>query len=449
MQYRMSRKMRLILAVILLYGGLFLPLQGKIWQNGQEWTAFADSLSGAGDPIGEAWARMSAGRAFLSEGKNAEALAAFQMCVPTYEALEDHRQLAACYLGFAEGHLALGEMDEAGQFLGVASHNLDMSPDPLLRAKALYLQELSDLEPAIAVNLLAGKLQEHPSIGAAPALPPLNLSEMNAEGLISPWWLLAAIPLIILPFFLWYFATQGAKAERTNHAQTEKLRQEIAAKASQMERENAGLRSQIRKLEDAEAQILEKADGLETDLSQQIAEKQLAQQSLSDLRIAHSQEIGTLRKSHQMQLDEIQSGEKKRLLDAILQSMLGVGLAWEPIKTGWEELRSSLGEKVQSTEKVQHFNQLIQSSDPIEWTSFERQFELRFPGFSIRLLAKYPSLTAHDIRICCLLRLDLHSKEMAHLLQITSHAVDVARYRLRKKLDLERNQSFLEILEKI
>ena len=48
----------------------------------------------------------------------------------------------------------------------------------------------------------------------------------------------------------------------------------------------------------------------------------------------------------------------------------------------------------------------------------------------------HPSLTANDLRLCAYLRLNLASKEIAPLLNISPRSVEVKRYRLRKKMDL-------------
>ena len=50
---------------------------------------------------------------------------------------------------------------------------------------------------------------------------------------------------------------------------------------------------------------------------------------------------------------------------------------------------------------------------------------------------KHPNLTPNDLKLCVYLRLNLSSKEIAPLLNISHRSVEIKRYRLRKKLDLE------------
>ena len=56
--------------------------------------------------------------------------------------------------------------------------------------------------------------------------------------------------------------------------------------------------------------------------------------------------------------------------------------------------------------------------------------------FYSSLKEKYPKLSAKEIRLCGLIRLDLSSKEIASILNISSKSVEMNRYRLRKKMQL-------------
>jgi len=72
-----------------------------------------------------------------------------------------------------------------------------------------------------------------------------------------------------------------------------------------------------------------------------------------------------------------------------------------------------------------------------DWIQFESYFNSAHQNFMDRLQEKYPSITSGDLRTCCLLRMNLSTKEMASLLNISVRAVELRRYRLRKKLNLE------------
>jgi DNA-binding CsgD family transcriptional regulator len=49
---------------------------------------------------------------------------------------------------------------------------------------------------------------------------------------------------------------------------------------------------------------------------------------------------------------------------------------------------------------------------------------------------KFPGLSSTDLKLCAYLRLNLTSKEIAQLLNISLKGVEISRYRVRKKLNL-------------
>ena len=63
-----------------------------------------------------------------------------------------------------------------------------------------------------------------------------------------------------------------------------------------------------------------------------------------------------------------------------------------------------------------------------------------------KLKKKFPELTDKEKRILTLIMADLSSKEIADLLNVSANSVDMSRYRLRKKLNIEQNQSISDFL---
>ena len=72
-----------------------------------------------------------------------------------------------------------------------------------------------------------------------------------------------------------------------------------------------------------------------------------------------------------------------------------------------------------------------------DWEQFAVHFDLVHANFLSNLKEKYLNLSPNDLKLCAYLKLNLSSKEIAQLLNITSRAVEVGRYRLRKKLNLK------------
>lgn len=69
-----------------------------------------------------------------------------------------------------------------------------------------------------------------------------------------------------------------------------------------------------------------------------------------------------------------------------------------------------------------------------DWDQFQQVFEQVHPQFYQDLKTRFPALTRQDMRLCALLKLNLSNKEMATLLNISPHSVNMKRYRLRKKM---------------
>jgi FixJ family two-component response regulator len=71
-----------------------------------------------------------------------------------------------------------------------------------------------------------------------------------------------------------------------------------------------------------------------------------------------------------------------------------------------------------------------------DWESFARHFDQVHTDFIKRLKEKYPQLSPKDLKLCAYLRMNLVSKEIAPLLNISVRGVEISRYRLRKKMQL-------------
>ena len=81
-----------------------------------------------------------------------------------------------------------------------------------------------------------------------------------------------------------------------------------------------------------------------------------------------------------------------------------------------------------------------------DWKQFEYHFDKVHGGFLNRLRNNYPDLSPNEQKLCAFLRLNLNTKEIANLLSISLRGVEVARYRLRKKLELEKGQNLSKFI---
>lgn len=76
-----------------------------------------------------------------------------------------------------------------------------------------------------------------------------------------------------------------------------------------------------------------------------------------------------------------------------------------------------------------------------KWEEFEARFISINQNFYKNLQTKFPELSQKDLKVCALIKLNFSSKEMSSLLGISVESVHTSRYRLRKKLYLERSDN--------
>ncbi|WP_317208810.1 helix-turn-helix and ligand-binding sensor domain-containing protein [Flavobacterium algicola] len=81
-----------------------------------------------------------------------------------------------------------------------------------------------------------------------------------------------------------------------------------------------------------------------------------------------------------------------------------------------------------------------------EWETFETNLSQIHNEFMTTLSKKFPVLTSKDIKLCIYLKMNLSSKEIAPLMNISYRGVELHRYRLRKKLQLQQDVNLSQFL---
>lgn len=81
-----------------------------------------------------------------------------------------------------------------------------------------------------------------------------------------------------------------------------------------------------------------------------------------------------------------------------------------------------------------------------DWNDFNTVFEGINHNFYARLKAAYPEISPNDLRLCALIKLNMSIKEMAGILNISPDSVKTARYRLRKKLQLNTEDNLTDFI---
>ncbi|RZL30397.1 MAG: transcriptional regulator, partial [Pedobacter sp.] len=85
-------------------------------------------------------------------------------------------------------------------------------------------------------------------------------------------------------------------------------------------------------------------------------------------------------------------------------------------------------------------------NDERDWNLFESSFNEAHESFFKKLKANHPDLVPNDLKLCAYLHMNMSSKEMASLLNISLRGVEIRRYRLRKKLEVPHDKNLTEFL---
>lgn len=101
-----------------------------------------------------------------------------------------------------------------------------------------------------------------------------------------------------------------------------------------------------------------------------------------------------------------------------------------------------------SNDQLQKVNKLIHNakSDERDWDVFEKSFNESHENFFKKLKVDYPTLSPNDLKLCAYLRLNMSSKDIASLINISIRGIEIRRYRLRKKFNLPTDKNLNEFL---
>ncbi len=99
-----------------------------------------------------------------------------------------------------------------------------------------------------------------------------------------------------------------------------------------------------------------------------------------------------------------------------------------------------------SAQEIKHLIKTATNGNTNSWKLFESQFVAVNNGFFEDLRKNFPDLTQGDKRLCALIKLKLNSKEIAGLMGISVESVHKSRYRLRKKLQIEKGKDLADFM---
>lgn len=103
-----------------------------------------------------------------------------------------------------------------------------------------------------------------------------------------------------------------------------------------------------------------------------------------------------------------------------------------------ETVKSHLGSVMRRIEK--------EVDNDESWTVFETNFEQVHEDFLKRLRELHPDISPKELKLAAYLRLNISTKEISELMNISPRGVEISRYRLRKKLNLDRQQNLTDYI---
>jgi len=112
---------------------------------------------------------------------------------------------------------------------------------------------------------------------------------------------------------------------------------------------------------------------------------------------------------------------------------------------------SGLRKKVRDDASVREINRILitlreHMSNQSDWEVFEQNFNNVHSDFFKRLKTDFPDLSNSDLKLASYLKMNLSTKEIAQLLNVSSRSLDNKRYLLRKKLKLAPGANLIEFI---
>ncbi|MDB5134978.1 MAG: transcriptional regulator [Mucilaginibacter sp.] len=127
---------------------------------------------------------------------------------------------------------------------------------------------------------------------------------------------------------------------------------------------------------------------------------------------------------------------KNSELASVAMHLLQKGELLAKIREELVQLRKSTNDM--PSEELKRLIRILNQESKMDkdWDQFAGYFDNTHSDFLKAIKETHPLLSAHELKLCAYLRMNLSSKEIAQLLNISVRGVEISRYRLRKKLQL-------------
>ncbi len=105
--------------------------------------------------------------------------------------------------------------------------------------------------------------------------------------------------------------------------------------------------------------------------------------------------------------------------------------------------------KEKNKELKQVMSELMSHTNDDLWKQMELTFGQIHQSFYNKLFAKFPNLTRNEKKLCAFLKMNLSTKDISSITHQTIRSIEVARARLRAKMNLKRSDSLTKFFSQI
>lgn len=179
--------------------------------------------------------------------------------------------------------------------------------------------------------------------------------------------------------------------------------------------------------------------------AEEIKQEELAKKQQELIEIEHQKKQVLL----QMEEEKMKS-ELRHLNNLLAASTMNLVVKNDYIETIKGKLKE-VNRKGSNRETSQALELIVKEIDTTlrlqeDWEQFEYHFDQVHGDFLSRLREEFADLSPNEQKLCAFLRLNLNTKDIANLMGISQRGVEVARYRLRKKLGLDGGQNLSKFI---
>jgi len=145
-------------------------------------------------------------------------------------------------------------------------------------------------------------------------------------------------------------------------------------------------------------------------------------------------------------------GETQKELAMLTWNMITKERLLDEIKSSLSSFYESLMLNNSVNEKHIHelkgiIGKIKSTHEEREWKNFQKHFDLLHSDFFKKIKSDYPCLNMSQIKLCGLIKMRMSTKEISSFLNLSVRGVETQKYRLRKKMNIDRQETLEDYLD--